>query len=159
MKKRVALWVLIICLLLCVTGCGRKGADAEQGSAPASGETEMLAPEEPDTVYEIETPFANMQFPEKWKDNLTVKTAENSADFFAVFEGKPETLVFTLRLGEGDGYHLGTLGDQELYIVEGNPNFDESWTEAEKQAFYDMQESVNVILQGLVESDGFTYAS
>ena len=126
--KRVICFLLLAALLISLAACGEK-------------------PEADDDTYPIETPYGTLRYPQKWQAFTRTEENGNAVSFYGWVAGKSEQPLFTLQFGEGDGYLLGTFHDTPVYIVDGEPVFDETWSEAEKETIYTMQEDVNVILR------------
>ncbi len=125
--KKLTCVLLLIAVLLTLAACGEKP--------------------EADATYSIETPYGTLEYPQKWQNFTRTETNGTDVSFYGWVEGKPEQPLFTLQFGEGDGYPLGTFHGTPVYIVDGEPFFDATWTDAEKQTIYMMKEDVNVILR------------
>lgn len=157
MKKKIIWLVLVLFVLAVCAACGNAQPIDDNAKENTSPTTETAEPNS-DETFEIETSFANLQYPQKWQNKIRSEETENGVEFYSKLDGKDEKLVFTLEFGESEGYHLGTMGETDVYIVEAELDFDETWTDEEKQEIYDMQEAVNVILQGLAETDEFVFS-
>lgn len=114
--------------------------------------------EEPVETYTIDSAVGELMFPVKWKDNIRTESTENSISFYGTVDGKDEQLLFTIEFGTSDGGKVCTVEGTDVYIVEGKLEFDKTWTDAERLELIDMQEAVNVIIDGLSEQDGYSPA-
>lgn len=117
--------------------------------------------EVPEEGFVIETPVVDLNYPEKWKDQVRVEQLEGdlyTVRFFAILEGKEEQHIFDVVFGKTDGLLLGTLEQTEIYLVYNEIAFDESWSEEESNEIYAMQEDVNCIIEMLQKEEGFVAA-
>lgn len=172
MKKHLIIMVAICCTFL-LSSCQRQAEQngAVQSETGASIYTGGLAEkdaadeeimdrifDDSGTTYNIDSAIASLSYPDKWKDFIETEQTDNAISFFGMVPAHDRMLLFTLEFGESDGYLLGTLNGTDISIVEGTLEFDDSWSEAEREEIYAMQEDVNVILQGLIETEGFVIA-
>lgn len=95
--------------------------------------------EEDPELYEIKTPVANLYYPVKWQDKVTVEVLDNGAKFSC-----GDTPLFDVLFGEGDGIVAGTYDGMDVIIVD---------YPVEDEEMANMQEDVNVILEHLQESE------
>ena len=157
MKKNYLCFAVSLCLAFLLVGCNSEPENdtvAKEINEPIEDVTSWSDTE----VFEIDTPIANMKYPAVWETKTRVKSTDDSVSFYAILDGKDDFLLFTLETDDSEGYLVGTMGDTNVYIVENELEFDETWTEEERQTIYDMQDDVNVILQGLIESANFVFA-
>lgn len=101
-------------------------------------------------VYEINTAFGKLYYPERWKDKVTTKSAEKSVSFIS--DGVE---VFALQLGGDKGFRVGKFNGADLRLV--TFEFDKKKLSA---ARYDelcaMQEDANVVLEYLEKETAFS---
>lgn len=129
--------ILLILTIFCFSGCGNTKESIK--------------------TFDIETQYTTLEYPDKWKDMLRTEEQDNHVTFWGTV-GEKEIELFSIEFGSSDGYLLGTLSGTEIYIVETDLSFDDSWNDEEKETIYTMQEDINTILQGLMELDGFELA-
>lgn len=127
--KRILTFVLILVLIFALTACGTEKTTQETGD-----------------TYTIKTSIGKIHYPAEWKDQIRTERTKNRIAFYANMEGKPEQLLFTLEFGESQGYLLGKLNGTDVYVVEGELNFDDTWTDEEKNMIRSMQDAVNTII-------------
>lgn len=147
MKMNKKICILLLGMVLCVSGC----------TAGDNNKDIILKEREPVSTFIIDTPFAELLYPEKWQNAIRTEEVEKTVEFYGSVNDK-EALLFSIGFTEGDGYLLGTLGDIPVYINEGISEFDDSWTDDEQEQIITMQEDVNVILDGLMKSEDFHLA-
>lgn len=113
--------------------------------------------EESKTDYTvIETPYCTLQYPEKWRDYLSVSQSEDVPlviSYCAQLEGKDQQL-FDIGFDSEIGDHIGSIqienGESvDVYIVIHPVDLDESWNGEEKDIIISMQEDLNHIIQAL----------
>lgn len=131
MKKLICI-LLLLALALSLVACGEKEAD----------------------TFPIETPYGTLHYPAKWSDCVRTEINDNAVAFYGSVEGRGEQPLFTLQFEQGDGFYLGTFRDTTVYIVDGEPLFDTTWTDVDKEQIYAMQEDVNVILKDFELREG-----
>ena len=156
MKKKVIAMLTVLIALLCLAACS--GGDThEQQNATESAPQEIESPKE-DAVYTIESAIGDLTYPEKWKGSVRTESEGSTVVFYGAVDDKPEQRLFSIEYGESVGYLLGNLNGTDVYIIDGDFDFDDSWTNEEKDIIYEMAEDFNVILQAWMEDDGFTLA-
>ena len=154
--KKTSFVLIIFLSLIIISGCTAKNTDAET-TQPASSsaaiteptstasdtEAETTAPE--DDVFSIETPFAVLKYPAKWKNKAEISVADDKVSFSA-----NDTPLFDLLVNSDDGFVMGTLVGEEENVHINVLDYD-----VEDDELVEMQEDVNVILQNLMEDYDF----
>lgn len=123
---------------------GKSEQEDQQGEEETSGD--LL----------IETPYGQLKYPEKWKEQIRIEKTEGqpyTVKFYGcVAEGK-EQLLFSICFGDGDGIVMGTVQDSEgnSVTVRMIPTeiSAEDWTDAELNELYAMQEDINYLISAL----------
>lgn len=159
-KLTVILLGIIMCLALLV-GCGKTdantadtdGTDASTG--PVAVDSAATAFNEKDNTYTIETPFADLKYPVKWRDVVKVETDDARATFttadvklFDVVVGKAEGGILLGTILSDDGNTV--LSYVGYDIAEDAENFDE---------LCEMQEDINTIIKNLETDYDFVVGS
>lgn len=109
------------------------------------------------SCMKIDTPYAQLLYPVTWEKYLKVETDENSGEvkFYCQFSDKDKKELFTYTFGKASDILVGHLNDMEVGLSIGTEEPDESWTEDEIETFYSMREDMNIIIDGLTNTDGF----
>jgi len=101
---------VIAVAVLTVLTCKNKGSDSEQTESPASG------------MFTVETPYVNLQFPQKWEKDLVIEKNEilTEGDVYRLEvyyapEGKDMIHLFDISFGELN-YCLGTINSDGIEI-------------------------------------------
>lgn len=102
-----------------------------------------------EATFEIATDLVTLHYPERWKDQISVETAEDGVNFLY-----GDTPVFDVMFGGEEGFLLGTYRDTEIRAVVYDPDPDDM-PESEYDAICQMQEDINVILQHLMKDADF----
>ncbi len=119
----------------------------------------IVIQEEPIETYDIQTEKGTFQYPTSWKENMRYEEKDNQIVFYGKVGNHEEQILFTLVFGGSEGYLLGKLNGEELHIIDSDVQFDESWSEEEKNQIITMQEDFNVILEDLLKNESFELAS
>ena len=109
----------------------------------------VVANEESD-VFAIETPYATLYYPEKWKNRITFDVTDDKVIF-----SSSGVELFKIDFGGGSGIPLGTYKGTSVSVdVE---ELDEAGlSESDYDDYCAMQEDYNVILQHLRTDENFT---
>lgn len=114
--------------------------------------------------YYIPAPYdTNLQYPLMWKESLVVQTtsADNALHFIAVLKGNVEVPLFDLYFGTEKGLCIGYLirnpENIPVYLLTHELQGIGAVSDEELTQLYGMQESINVIIEGLVENGEFLY--
>ncbi|MDY3238800.1 MAG: hypothetical protein SOW80_01610 [Anaerovoracaceae bacterium] len=151
MRKNIA-FILIFIVINVACGC----------SAHKSGEIDFYSTDE--QVYEIETKYCQICYPQKWENEVDIVISEESpyTVHFSTAIGEKEVKLFDIIFDEEDGFKIGMLqSDKEihdLYIV----NYDfkrENFSEEDYFKLCEMCDDVNVIISKLLESNNFELAN
>lgn len=105
---------------------------------------------------EIETPYGILRYPDALSDHLTIVQASEDPfvlSFYASMEGKQDTQLFDISLGENSGGNMGVAqmesGAVPVNLTIYTLTFNEAWTEGEMTTAYAMQDVVNEIIEAL----------
>ena len=121
-----------------------------------SGESEPLI---------VTTPFAVLQYPGTWKDQVWAEYTQTEADGYAVFYGAvggEDVVLFvvnfdsTLEDASRIGYMQINGSFVEVSIQMTQPENTENWRVEDRSLLAAMQEGVNDLIQNLKQSSGFT---
>lgn len=144
---------------VCVfAGCGENDKSKDNASATPdeANQTETVenTTEAPLKTYEIETKYAKLKYPERWKD--TVKASINDGEPYSVTFSAGDQKLFTLYFNSAEGDAVGTLIRDDVNTVV-SVSTEPLNPKAKKYSDYKtMQEDVNVIFQNLREDYEFT---
>lgn len=164
-----AVLVLMIGTVLLMETRGREGVPAvqtqgttettESTTVPPGTEGPTQPPETMDPalegMFELETPYCVLYFPELWEDYLVINPVEDPAyrmEFWCRIEEDVCYPLFTVSFGSGEGVLLGEVADYE-----GDPigvylechSLDEEVSGEVRQTFFAMQEDVNELIARL----------
>lgn len=111
----------------------------------------------------IETPFVNLYYPEKWKEQIRVEQLEGNVyyvQFFATVGDNEEVHIFDIAFGGEEGSTLGMINDENnesipVNIISYDFEFGEEWTTDEINEMYTMLEDINYIMGMLSKQEGF----
>lgn len=114
-------------------------------------ETDAVSPDE----LQIETDIGTLVFPGKWEDYLSTELVDDYAlEFHCCIPEHDPVLVFTVLLRSEDGDIISSITDEDgvehmFSIWIAHPEFDQTWSEAEVDTVYAMQEDMNYLLTAL----------
>ena len=123
------------------------GVKASLGGRICTGD----AIDDSDETYSIETSFATLKYPVKWKNKVSVTTSGNTVSF-----SSNGTKLFDLTFDTASGDYLGA------FVKDGKQHgvYIKSYSiPSGKDELAAMQEDVNVILQNLVDDYGFKFGA
>ncbi|MBQ3006897.1 MAG: hypothetical protein IJD78_04970 [Clostridia bacterium] len=151
-KKMLGFFVAVMMLLTALTGC-----TVTKTNVPDSEETTNID-------YDIDIGFAVLKFPTKWKDAVRINQEFDGTigvvEFYGSIGNHAEQLLFTLCFNQDGEIPVGTLvSDGQNIIISADMNeleFDESWSQEEKDNFCAMQEDINYITGYLENNPDFT---
>ena len=157
--KRLFVLLILFTVLVSLLSCGKKVEDtlAESETSRATDtnltteseseetETAYTDPVESDDLFTIETSFALLKYPSKWKEKVDVTVNDKRVTFSS--ESKP---LFDLLIDSDEGFVMGTLVGESRDVV---INVLDYPIENEEQA--EMQEDMNVIMQNLMKDYNF----
>jgi hypothetical protein len=111
----------------------------------------------------VKTPYCDLKYPEKWKDQMVIKesVADDilAYDFYALIEGKSYALYTVYFGNSGEGELFGTLSgsgkDILVYIDCHSITNSEELKEAELSLFYSMMEGVNEVARSISATPGY----
>lgn len=161
--KRFILIILTLIMSLCVlTACGEneeKTDETVQTTANAEATTEKIEYYKSDVeTFEIETPYAKLKYPVKWKDKCVVDKAEGdpyTVTVSGIVDDK-NVKLFDVVFGTApkNGYLLGTMTSDgkevQVSIVDYSKDYAADYSPEEYPDLYTMAEDVNEIISGLV---------
>lgn len=114
--------------------------------------------EDPDDELLIDTDIGTLVFPGKWEQYLYTELVDDYAlEFYCCLSDREPVLLFTVLLRSEDGDIISSITAEDgikhaLSIWIAVPDFDQSWTEAEIDTVYAMQEDMNYLLSALETS-------
>lgn len=105
----------------------------------------------------IDTPYAELRYPSRWKDYLDLKFNDKngySVEFRCKIEGHDPVVLFIVHFGGDQGIPVGTGKDNsgkdvEIRLEVPEQNLDNSWSDEHKRIVTAMQEDLNVLLSKL----------
>lgn len=112
--------------------------------------------EDPVDELLIDTDIGTLVFPGKWEQYLYTELVDDYAlEFYCCLPDHEPVLVFTVLLKSEDGDIISSITDEDgvchtLSIWIANPEFDKTWTEAELDMVFAMQEDMNYLLNALM---------
>ena len=150
-KKLLILFVAVL-LLTSLTGC-----TVTKTNVPDSEETTNID-------FDIDIGFTVLKFPTRWKDSVRINQdfdgTIGTVEFYGSVKNHAEQLLFTLCFNQDGEIPIGNLLYDGLnVIISADMNeleFDESWSQEEKDIFCAMQEDINYIIGYLENNSDFT---
>lgn len=135
------------------------GAEVEKKQEDKGTMEQML--QEPGFV--IETPFVDLYYPEKWKEQVRIEQLAGEdycVQFFAVVGEYDEIHIFDIEFGGEAGSVLGTINvkDDEsipVSVVAYDFEVDDQWNSDEINEVYGMLEDINYIIGMLLQEEEF----
>lgn len=162
---RFILIILTLIMSLCLlTSCGNAEEKSEvdtkvQTTGNAETTTEKIEYYKSDVeTFEIETPYANLKYPSKWKDKCVVNKTEGDP-YIVTISGivdDKNIKLFDIVFGAvpKNGYLLGTMTSDgkevTVSLVDYSEDFSDDYSVEEHPELYAMLEDVNEIISGLV---------
>ena len=113
------------------------------------------------TLYEIETPYCTLYYPNQWDNEIKIEQIEDEAyivKFSALLDNKGKQHLFDVIFNSESqelGYFDTKDGKVSVDVIPADIIFDDTWTDAEKNMIYSMQEEINYMIEKLTEQDGF----
>ena len=151
--------VIVLVLLVCCVCAGVWYLNKDKDTDMPSGNNQVnpYYDERLDDAIEVETNYCKLYYPSEYKNELVVKYSENYGyivEFYGSLEGKDEVHLFDICFNSDDGDLLGyfeNTGDQVVNVSVSifDLEFDDSWTEEEKNIIYGMQEERNFVVDSL----------
>ena len=152
--KRFLCFVIVAVMLLSFVGCKEKtGTDTDDTTSDET--TVMIGTYEKD-VFEIETAYCTLKFPEKWQDavEVTVNEGENTVVGFAAKDSGIK--LFDIIMGDGDGDMLGTLQTENGSIAVKVVSYSFDSTLPDYETLCAITEDINVIINRLASEYSFS---
>ena len=105
----------------------------------------------------IDTPYTQLLYPKTWEKYLKVETDKDTGEvkFYCQFSDGEKKELFTYTFGKASDILVGHLNDMEVGLSVGTEEAEESWTEEEIETFYSMREDMNIVIDGLENTEGF----
>lgn len=164
MKKFVLILSAIAVSLCVLTACGENKAKPEddkkvQTAANSQSTTENIEYYKSDAeTFEIETPYAKLKYPTKWKDKCVVEKTEGDPYVVTVsgIADDKNIKLFDVVFGTApkDSYLLGTMTSDgrevTVSIVDYSKDYADDYSADDYPELYAMAEDVNEIISGLV---------
>lgn len=146
MKKTLFI-ISVLIILTCLFGCGKSETGTPHDTTESVNvQDETTAAEtEIEGTFDIETQYAVLKYPLKWKDSVDVVVSDDKVTF-----SSNGTYLFDIVYNSSEGTLLGTLitDDYNVYVNVVD-------TDLEDETFCEMQEDINVILHNLIEDYNF----
>ena len=160
-KTTVVLIIIIVILALALAAFAIQAllpSSSPSGSSGVSAENTSKDP-----MVEIKTPYCTLEYPQRWKDSMSVKESEQNGvlaeTFYAVISGK-EYALYTVYFGDalsGDLYGYLPYEDTNVAVHIECHKLAESagLSEEEAMQFYEMIEGVNEIALSISAAPGY----
>lgn len=143
MKNKIIVIAALLLMIFTMVGCSK------------DDDIEFYTTDE--AVFEIETPFCNLYYPEKWEEQITTKCVEKNGGYVVSFNTKldgKDTKVFDIAIGGKKGTLIGSFekDDQEIkvYVIEHIDDIN-VFDEDQRMIVGGMMEDINVIISKLIE--------
>lgn len=151
-----ALLALLLALLLWLE-LGAKSTGQPAADAPLE-DTEVLQTPSAEEADNMDNPYVPLYFDQAFSDHLVVIRESGPPYRLAVYcalEGRPNTLLFDISFGEGADGNLGAIraGEETVPVSMVIYTFtpDSSWTQAETDTIYAMQEVANDLIDQIMQ--------
>lgn len=111
-----------------------------------------------ETYINIDTPYVQLLYPKKWENYLETRINEKNSltvTFYCKLPNREKIEMFTYTFGGKDGILIGKLNQTEIRVSINNNYVIDEWKPEEKEIFYAMQEDMNIIIDTLLNKDGF----
>lgn len=111
----------------------------------------------------IDTPYCNLHYPEKWKDNLEIEKKSEHDLYSVIFYGicgDQKEKLFTVNFGEIDCIEIGSIISDKNIDVRVGFEFsdfipDDSWLKSDTETICAMQEDVNYTIEKIKCEENF----
>ncbi len=164
MKKFILIFLTLAMSLCVLTSCGENEEKPEdnkevQTTANAQTTTEKIEYYKSDVeTFEIETPYAKLKYPAKWKDKCVVEKTEGDPYTVTVYgiADDENIKLFDVVFGTApkDSYLLGTMKSNgkevTVSLIDYSEDFADDYSVENYPELYAMVEDVNEIISGLV---------
>lgn len=131
-------------VLTMITGCRKlEESDGAGSVSDDSSQTDEIP------VMEIVSDMANLYYPEKWQSRLDIANADNVISF-----NSKGTRLFDFIFGGTEGTLLGYYDGVEVRIVS-YEIIEADYSEDEYLTLRAMQEDIDIVIEHLLEEDGF----
>lgn len=151
-KIKAALCLAVITSLMLFAGCGSNSATPDEATADSSAA--MAVP-----VFDVNTVYGKVHFPERWKDKAEIKTDDKKIAVEMKTSQSGSQPVFDICFGESKGNLVGRMnnGSTDVRVVTYEPEKDAKLTEQEKTDYYVIMEDLNYILESLNKDCGMEF--
>ncbi len=151
----VALAIALIVIILLVIKCS--GGVQENIEQPGQSQLDG-------SILSIDTPYGKLQVPSSLYDGISIESVDGKEIYSKVFSAEINAHsvdLYKVHFGEGaDGDlmgHINNDGDTvPVYIEIEMLEYDESWTDEEKNTYEKLMDTVNDVYQSLSQLPGFT---
>ena len=103
-------------------------------------------------VFKVESLYCDLYYPIEWKEKIDIEEELNIVHFGTDIGGETVTLFDVVSV---ENSKEETISELEVHIVLYDLEFNEQWSEEEKQMVIEMQEDIGCIVDYL-EKDGIT---
>ena len=113
----------------------------------------------------VKTPYATLYYPGQYKDYVKTEVMDDGFEttvlFYCIAGEHKDALLFTIFFGGAEGEPLGSYQTSQGYAVDVTTEMsgyipDGSWSSADADIFYAMQEGMNHVISRLESTPGFT---
>ena len=142
-------------ILLAFSAC----ADNAQSSASDSSATAdtPTAAHTDVALFEINTRFGTVNFPEKWQGIVSVDVTDEKISVYMITDKLENQKVFEILFGDQKGTPVGKIGEEKVYVETYDMTSDDAISEEEKENFYLIMEDINYLLQSLKDNCGMEF--
>lgn len=162
MMKKVLLILLALILVFGICACKKDGQNGTSDSAVESADPKETGDyyRTEDETYTIETPYGPLYYPVMWKDTVKIDMMEEGSVCKVSFNAMLDTYtvpLYTIVFGESEtGYLICNLptdnGTVAVYCEDQSAGQSEKLSDASKETYMLMSESINVIIANLMDA-------
>ncbi len=147
--RKVLIAVLLFCVFA-VVGCDSTNKALNEDS---SDNTIIAGTYEKD-VFNINTSYGILRFPQRWENITTIEVEDNTVHFIHT---TTNTRLFDVSFNSGEGYTVGSysLNEKTVNVIVNTFEFDKTLEEYE--LFCNIQDDINVIINYLVSDYKFVF--
>lgn len=157
--------IVVLVLLVCCVGLGVMYLNKDKYTDMPSGNNQVdpYYDESLNDVVEIETKYCKLYFPSEYANNIVIKYSEDfgyKAEFYGSLEGKEEVHLFNICFNSDDGFLYGYIKNENdnvinISVESWELEFDESWSQNDKDTIYVLQESLNYVINNLNKNKNY----
>lgn len=156
-KKLAALCIALLLVVAAVFVVGVK-----YGNTSSASEEPVIIYSESTNSVMIETPYGNLQYPEKWKGSIRTEVIEDAGSTIVKFYGTvgeyEEQHLFDVCFGGTGEIPVGAITDgdatTEVGVTYGQPDT-EDWSMTAADTIYAMQDDMNYVIMQMDSLEGF----